>query len=272
MEKNLYIVSTPIGNLKDFSERGRLVLSQVDFILCEDTRVSSKLLQNIDIKTKLMVYNDHNATSVIPKIIESIINNDTKFALISDAGTPLVSDPGYKLVNACIENNISYSVVPGSCSVIAALTLSGLPSNRFLFDGFVDSKKFQELSKIESTIILFESPNRLLNTLKNMKSYFNDRVVAAVREITKIFEETVRGNLDYLIKHFEQNAPRGEFVIVISPPIQDVEKEIINLKPLIDGLIDKISIKDISEILSTYSGISKNNIYKFLLKQYKEIS
>ena len=268
----LHIVATPIGNLKDFSERGIQVLSSVDAILCEDTRVANKLLQNTGVKTSLVIYNDHNALSIIPKIISSMKNESKTYALISDAGTPLVSDPGYKLVNACIENKIPYTTVPGACSVIAALVLSGLPSNRFLFDGFADSKKFKELSKTHSTIILFESSNRTVATLKNMKSYFNDRTVAVVREITKIFEESIRGSLDFLINHFQENPPRGEIVIVISPPPENKDKRLCELLPIINGLISKVSTKELSEVLSNYSGLSKNNIYDFIITNSKETS
>ena len=271
MQFNLYIVSTPIGNLKDISLRAIEVLKFVEYILCEDTRVSSKLLQNLDIKSNLIVYNDHNALSVISKVIESIKNKNSKYALISDAGTPLVSDPGYKLVNACIDNELKYTVIPGASAVISALTLSGMPSDRFLFAGFVDHKKFQELSKINSTIIFFESPNRVLKTLCAMRNSFKNITVSVVREITKIYEESIRGGFDSVIEHFEKNTPRGEFVILLSPPqISDFE-ELNDLSPLINDLIDKISKKDLSAILSNYSGISKNNVYNFLLSYEKEL-
>lgn len=273
MKISLYVVSTPIGNLQDLSERARYALGDVDAILCEDTRVAAKLLQSIGIKNKLIIYNDHNATLVIPKIIDTIKNEQKVYALISDAGTPLVSDPGYKLVNACIENEISYTHIPGACSVISALVLSGLPSNRFLFDGFVDEKKFDALSKIDSTIILFESPHRLVKSLKNMKLYFADRVISIVREITKIFEESIRGDLDYLIDHFEKTNPRGEIVIVISPPTKNIDmKKLQDLDPLIESMLGKISTKEISEILSKYSGVSKNKIYNFILEFHSDKS
>ena len=267
---SLYVVSTPIGNLKDVSIRATEVLKSVDCILCEDTRVSSKLLQNFDIKTPLMAYNDHNAIKVIPKIINLISSQNKTFALISDAGTPLISDPGYKLVNACIKNKISYTVIPGASAVISALVLSGLPSNRFTFAGFADANKFVELSKINSTLIFYEAPGRIIRTLEQMVSVFRNRTVAVVKEITKIYETVIRGDFDSVILHFKENTPKGEFVILLSPPqISDTDK-IFPLHPLISELIGKISKKDLSATLSRYSGISKNILYNYLMENYND--
>lgn len=265
MQFSLYIISTPIGNLKDISTRAFDILGKVDYVLCEDTRISSKLMQNLGLKVKYMVYNDHNANEVIPQVLSLISKENATFALVSDAGTPLISDPGYKLVNACISHNISYTVIPGPCSVIAALTLSGLPSDRFLFIGFADIKKFEEFSNVNSTLIFFESPNRILKTLQNMKHFFENRTIAIVREITKIYEETLRGNIDFLIDHFSQNPPKGEFVILVAPPEQNDLDKINSLKPLITAMLDKFSKKDLSELLAKCFKISKNNLYNFLL-------
>ncbi|MDR1390931.1 MAG: 16S rRNA (cytidine(1402)-2'-O)-methyltransferase [Holosporales bacterium] len=272
MKTNVYFISTPIGNLGDFSMRGIETLKSVNCILCEDTRVSSKLLQNFEIKSKLLIYNDHNASFVIPKIIHSIKSESMVYALISDAGTPLISDPGYKLVNACIKNNIKYTVIPGACAVISALILSGLPSNRFLFSGFANYKEFEKLSKIDSTIIFFEAPSRIIKTLKNMKQYFDDRIVAIVREITKIHEESIRANIDSLILHFEEKLPKGEFVIVISPPENDSFSKIKDTLPIIDALVDKLSKKDLADALAKYLKIGKNSVYDFIsnYKKYKK--
>jgi 16S rRNA (cytidine1402-2'-O)-methyltransferase len=212
----------------------------------------------------MMVYNDHNAVSIIPKIIGAIKNDDKTFALITDAGTPTISDPGYKLINACIENDIRYTVIPGACAAIAALTLSGLPSDKFLFNGFANPKNFAALAKVNATIILYEAPHRLLSTLKKMEGYFVNRIISISREITKVFEETIRGNLDFLIDYFERNQPRGEFVIVISPPTSMVEEELESLNPLIRKLIDKIRNDELSRILAEFSGISRNKIYQYI--------
>lgn len=268
MQLLVYIVSTPIGNLNDISNRAIETLQFVDYTLCEDTRVSIKLFQSLGIKSNLMVYNDHNALTIIPKVIDLAKSGKT-FALISDAGTPLVSDPGFKLINACIENNIPYTVIPGASAVISALVLSGLPSDRFMFVGFADPAKFQEVSKINSTLIFFESPNRIVKTLHIMKDSFKNRTVAVVREITKIHEETIRGNFDFVIRHFETNEPRGEFVILLSPPETSDSEKITKLYPLIEELHDKIPTKELSRVLSKYSGVSKNVLYDTILNYLK---
>ena len=219
----------------------------------------------------MIVYNDHNATKVIPKVIERIESQSKTFALISDAGTPLVSDPGYKLVNACIENEINFTFIPGPSAVISALVLSGMPSDRFMFAGFADSGNFTELSKIDSTLIFFESPNRVIKTLDQMSKIFKKRKVAVVREITKIFESSVRGSFDFVINHFKNNPPRGEFVILLSPPEFSESDKTAELIPLITALSDRISKKDLSSILAKFSGISKNAIYNFISAHEEKI-
>lgn len=262
----LYIVGTPIGNLGDISKRAIEILQCVDYVLCEDTRVSDKLMQSIGLQKKLIVYNDHNATTVIPLVIDVMKNQNMKYALISDAGMPLISDPGHKLVNACIENDIGYTTIPGPCSVISALIMSGFPSDRFTFSGFADPKKFDEIAKINSTIIMFESPKRLLKTLQLLTCHFAGRRVAVVRELTKIFEEVVLGNTcAELIKHFTENAPRGEIVIVIEPPILSESQILQNdAKTLISSLRGKISDSELSSVISNHFNISKNAVYNFL--------
>lgn len=264
MNVMLYIVATPIGNLSDISKRAEETLKSVDAVLCEDTRVTRKLLDHIGINKKLISYNDHNASKLVPQIIESIKKSGMIYALVSDAGTPVISDPGYKLVNACMEADIKYSMIPGPCAVVSAFVLSGLPSHRFLFDGFADPKRFQELSKIDSTIIMFESPNRLLNTLLEFQNFFADRKIAVVREISKVFEEVISGSLEYLLDHFKKNEPRGEIVVVISPPQNQDVLTLEKFLPMIESLSGKVSTKDLSLAISKYSGISKNKIYEFI--------
>ena len=266
----LNIIATPIGNLKDVSYRAIDVLKTVDIVLCEDTRVSAKLLQNFDIKASLMVYNDHNAIQVIPDIIEMIKVNSKTFALISDAGTPLISDPGYKLVNACIENDIKYTVIPGASAVISALVLSGFPTDRFMFAGFVDLAKFDELSKINSTLIFYESPNRILKTIENMKCIFKHRTVAVIKEMTKIHETVIRGDFEYVISYVSQNKPKGEFVILLSPPKISNDEKLNELNHLISALSAKISKKDICSILANYYGIGKNAIYNYIRENFND--
>lgn len=268
----LYIVSTPIGNINDFTIRGIEILNKVDIILCEDTRITNKLLIHYSINKPLVVYNDHNVNEIIPKVINNILNNNKVYALVSDAGTPIISDPGYKLVNACIKNNIKYTAIPGPCAAINALVLSGLPSDKFVFIGFFNPKKLNELNDLNNTIIMYESPNRIISTLEYIKNNnkFSSNTIVIVREMTKIFEEVIRGDAEELINHFNANKPKGEFVILISPQEKQQNEIILNdYLDLVNLLIDKISIKDISNIISKYTKINKNIVYNFVkdLKQ-----
>ena len=269
MPASLYIVSTPMGNLNDFTMRGVEVLNKVDVILCEDTRMTNKLLVKNCINKPLVVYNDHNVDTMIPKVINNILNNNKIYALVSDAGTPLISDPGYKLVNACISNDIKYTAVPGPCAVINALVLSGLPSDKFTFIGFFNPKKLEDINDINNTIIMYESPNRLVNTLEYIKNSnkFNNSNIVVVREMTKIFEDVIHGDVDYLLNYFNKNKPRGEFVILLSNNAEQSnnnEEILNNYLGLINMLIDKLSVKDISFIISKYTKINKNTVYNFI--------
>lgn len=259
----LYIVGTPIGNLSDISNRAISVLSNVDYILCEDTRVSEKLLQHINVHAKLVVYNDHNAAKTIEKISDSI-KNGQDYALISDAGMPCISDPGYKLVQFCIKNNIKHSVIPGPSAVISALVLSGLPSDRFTFVGFANVKKFAEIAKINSTIIMFEAPTRILKTLIDMEKYFSDRQIAVVKEITKIFEETILGSIKQVIETLASKKICGEFVIVIEPPRSTKKQDFADYHELFLDLSQKMPITDISAIFAKHLKTNKNAIYNYI--------
>ncbi len=258
----LYIVGTPIGNMGDISRRAIDVLSSVQYILCEDTRVSNKLLSNLGIHAKLLVYNDYSAKKMISKIGEDLRTMD--YALISDAGMPCISDPGYKLVQYCIENNIKYTVIPGASAVIAALVLSGMPSDRFTFVGFADEKKFQEIASINSTIIMFEAPTRICQTLSSISQYFQHRKIAIVREITKIFEESIRGTADELINICKIKKMQGEIVIVIEPPTHKIENTLSEYDEIITTLSKKFPINEISIMLSKLTKISKNAIYNYI--------
>lgn len=264
---NVYFVGTPIGNLKDISFRAIETLKNSDYILCEDTRITSRLLDqySIDYKSKLKVYNDHNASSVIHKIIEDILANGSVYSFVSDAGMPLVSDPGFKLTQALWDNNVKYSVIPGASATLAALVLSGFPSDKIMFCGFFDSKKAKEFININSTLIFFESPRRLIETLTTMKETFYNRDVAVIREITKIYEETIRGSLDDVTTHFKQNEPRGEIVVVLSPPKEE-QTNMTEIKELIKYFHGKFSSKEISDIISRTKSVSKNTVYKMVLE------
>tara|TARA_B100000965_G_C19574644_1_gene750753 strand:+ start:309 stop:959 length:651 start_codon:yes stop_codon:yes gene_type:complete len=214
-------VPTPIGNLGDITFRAIETLKSVDLILAEDTRTSLKLLKHYKINSKIESYHMHNEHKKADSIINKISEGNT-IALISDAGTPSISDPGFLLVRECIKNNIEVECLPGATALITALVISGLPSDKFLFEGFLPAKKgrtkrLKELSNEKKTIIFYESPHRILKTLKDFSDYFSpEKQVSVSREITKIYEETFRGTIEESIEHFEKNKPKGEFVIVLS--------------------------------------------------------
>ena len=215
----LYIVATPIGNLKDFTFRAIDTLKEVDFVFAEDTRNSIQLMKHYNIETKIDSYHEHNNVKKIPKII-NLLNEGKNIALISDAGTPTISDPGYKLIRACIDEEINIIPIPGASAVTAALSVSGLPSDSFFFLGFLPQKKGRKkkisfLKSLDNTIIIFESPHRLLKTLKELHDELGERPVVVARELTKLYEEIIRGNFDSIIEYFESKKVKGEIVIII---------------------------------------------------------
>jgi len=217
----LFIVPTPIGNLKDITIRAIDTLQTVDIIYAEDTRTSLKLLNHYEISTAMQSFHMHNEHAKIINIISSLKQGKTA-AIISDAGTPGISDPGFSLVRACIENDIEVECLPGATALIPALINSGFPYEKFSFEGFLPAKKgrtkrLKEIATQEKTMIFYESPHRLIKTLKDFSEYFTGgNQVSVSREISKKFEETIRGTLLQVIDHFEKNKPKGEFVIVLS--------------------------------------------------------
>ena len=217
----LHVVPTPIGNLEDITYRAIKVLKEADVILAEDTRTSGFLLKHYDITTKMISHHKFNEHKSIQHIVERI-EAGANVALISDAGTPAISDPGFLLVRACIEAGIRIECLPGATAFVPALVMSGLPNDRFCFEGFLPAKKgrqtrLKELQNEQRTMVFYESPYRVLKTLIQFADYFGaDRMAATSREISKIYEDTQRGTLTQLINHFTQTAPRGEFVIVVS--------------------------------------------------------
>jgi len=217
----LYIVSTPIGNLKDITLRAIETLKEVDFVLCEDTRVSGNLLNHFEIKKELISLNAFNEKNKIEFIVNRILSNQTA-ALISDAGTPLISDPGVRLVSACIEKEIEIIPIPGPSALIAAISMSGLPTDAFVFEGFLPQKKgrqtkLKELAEENRTIVLYESMYRIEKLLKELSEFLPERFVVVCREITKKFEETWRGFPKDLVDSFPERVSKGEFVVVIAP-------------------------------------------------------
>ncbi|WP_203295184.1 16S rRNA (cytidine(1402)-2'-O)-methyltransferase [Luteirhabdus pelagi] len=216
----LYVVPTPIGNLQDMTFRAVEVLKEVDVILAEDTRNSGKLLKHFEIDTPMLSHHAHNEHKTVTKIVERLKAGET-FALISDAGTPAISDPGFLLTRACVEATIEVECLPGATAFVPALVNSGLPNDKFVFEGFLPVKKGRQtrltlLAEEERTIIFYESPHKLLKTLSHFEEFFgSDRKISVSREISKLHEETVRGTVAEVKEHFEAHAPRGEFVMVV---------------------------------------------------------
>ncbi len=216
----LFLVPTPIGNLEDMTFRAVKVLKEVDLILAEDTRTSGKLLKHFEIATHMHSHHMHNEHKTVENIVKRIQNGEN-IALISDAGTPAISDPGFLLTRACIENDIEIECLPGATAFVPALVNSGLPNDKFVFEGFLPVKKGRQtrltfLAEETRTMIFYESPHKLLKTLNNFAEYFGeDRPISVSRELTKLYEETIRGTVSDLIEHFTKNVLKGEFVVVV---------------------------------------------------------
>lgn len=265
----LYICPTPIGNLEDITLRVLNTLQSVDIIAAEDTRVSLKLLNHYNIKKPLMSFHKFNEEEKTPYILEQI-RLGKSIALISDAGMPGISDPGERLVKRIIEENLSFEVLPGANAAITALVASGLSTERFYFFGFLKgrSKERREslnaIKNLDATIIFYEAPHRIKETLKEIESAFGNRKIAICRELTKLYEEVVRGNISDIISDFDSLTIKGEFVILVEGGVEEevevnIEEE---LKALIEGGSSKSSaVKE----LSKKHGISKNEVYKISL-------
>jgi len=217
----LYLVPTPIGNLDDMTLRAIKVLKEVDLILAEDTRTSGKLLKHFDISTPMQSHHMHNEHKTIDALVKKL-KSETSIALISDAGTPAISDPGFLLTRACIENNIEVECLPGATAFIPALVNSGLPNDKFVFEGFLPVKKGRQtrlkfLAEETRTMIFYESPHKLIKTLTNFVEYFGEeRRVSVSRELTKLYEETIRGTAAEVLEHYTKKPPKGEIVIVVA--------------------------------------------------------
>lgn len=217
----LYIVPTPIGNLKDITLRALDVLSDVELILAEDTRTTAKLLKHYSITTTMQSYHMHNEHKVLNSILNKL-KSGMSLALVSDAGTPAISDPGFLLVRACVQNDIEVECLPGATALIPALVNSGLPCDRFIFEGFLPPKKGRQtrlelLSQDNRTIVLYESPHKLVKTLTQICEYFGpSRSITVSRELSKLYEETKRGTVKSVLEYYQTKAPKGEIVIIIS--------------------------------------------------------
>lgn len=266
----LYIVATPIGNLKDITLRALEVLENVDLIACEDTRESGKLLSHYGIGTKLLAYHEHNAEKARPAIIKAIEEGQS-VALISDAGTPLISDPGYKLVREVQEKGLFYTTLPGASSVISALTLAGLPTDHFLFCGFVRLDKIKDYQAIPYTLVFLSSPHRCLDEMNKMKDVFSGREVALVREISKMFEEVKRGSFDEVISYYETHLLKGEIVLVVGPR---TEAEVLDENALdadIKNLSKTMPTKELAALLAGKYSLPRKDVYTRITKLLQKV-
>lgn len=266
MEQGLYIVATPIGNLADITLRARDTMRAVDLIACEDTRVTARLLRGHSIETPMTQYHDHNAAQVRPQLIARLQKGEN-VALVCDAGTPLISDPGYKLICAAIDAGIDVIPLPGPTAAMAALVVSGLPTDRFLFAGFLPPKSaarsrvFVELASVKATLLFFESPKRLPACLSDMVEIMGDRPAAVARELTKTFEQVRRGSLSSLAEAYRnEGPPRGEVVIVVGPP-SDVHVSVEDVDRQLRTLLGTLSLRDAVDRVAGLTGMNRREVY-----------
>jgi 16S rRNA (cytidine1402-2'-O)-methyltransferase len=269
----LYVVATPIGNLGDVTLRALSVLASADLVLCEDTRVTRKLLDRYGLRPPLLAYHEHNAAAVRPRVLARL-GEKASVALVSDAGTPLISDPGYKLVETAIGAGHKVFPIPGASAALAALVAAGLPTDRFLFEGFLPPKAGQrrtriaELASIPATLVLYESGPRLAAALADLSAGLGARPAAVCRELTKAFEEVRRGTLSALAAHYaEAGAPKGEIVIVIGPP--DAEAKALSpaaLDDKIEAALARLSVKDAADMIAAETGMQRRAVYQRALQ------
>jgi 16S rRNA (cytidine1402-2'-O)-methyltransferase len=279
LSPGLHIVATPIGNMADITLRALDVLRAADLIACEDTRVTAKLATRYGIATRRLPYNDHNAERMRPLLLERLRRGE-RIALVSDAGTPLVSDPGYKLVRAVIDEALPVTFVPGAAAPLAALALSGLPADRFLFAGFPPSRQaarrsfLAELAAVPATLILFESPHRLAESLADMAEVLGDRPGAVARELTKRYEEVRRETLAALAGHYAAaGAPKGEIVIVVGPPDLAAETAAegeATLDARLRAALAAASLRDAAASVAAATGLPRRQVYARALALIEE--
>lgn len=270
MVAGLYLVATPIGNLRDISIRALDTLAGADVIACEDTRVTRKLLSHFGLKKKLLSYNDHNADAQRSGVLEAVAHGEI-VALVSDAGMPLISDPGYKLARDALDLGLYVSVVPGANAPLSALQLSGLPSDRFSFVGFLPPKAgareklLKAWEEVQGSLIAFETGPRLLAALESIEQVYGDRPVAVVREITKLYEESRRGGVSELIAHYaSEGAPKGEIVLVIGAGTKEFSDA--DIDELLQQALADMSTKDAAAAVAEKTGLQKKDLYNRALK------
>lgn len=270
MSGTLYLVPTPIGNLGDISPRALETLEAVDFIAAEDTRVTLKLLNHFEIKKSMLSYHRHSSDAVGENILNRLLSGES-CALVTDAGTPAVSDPGEELVKLCVENGITVSALPGPCALTTALSVSGLSTARFTFEGFLPTNKknrqnqLESLAREERTMIFYEAPHKLLGTLEDfVKTFGEQRRAALCRELTKLHEEVRRCTLGEALDHYRANAPRGEFVLIVAgaEPAEEAPLTAEDALPAVRALVEEgLSLKDAVKQVAKELKLSKNQLY-----------
>ena len=270
----LYVVGTPIGNLEDMSVRAVHTLQQADFIAAEDTRVTLKLLNHFDIKKPMLSYHEHNARQKGGEILTRIQNGEN-CAIVTDAGMPCISDPGEDLVRLCAENGVQIKVVPGPSAAISALAVSGLDTSRFVFEGFLNpqknarQKRLEELQREERTLIFYEAPHKLTDTLEAMLQVLGDRKISLARELTKIYEEVVRTTLSQALAHYREQPPRGEFVLIVQgAPKQEENLTFEEALSLIEALVEKGEpLSKAAKDVAHQTGFKKGELYSRYLEK-----
>lgn len=274
MSGTLYLVATPIGNLGDFSPRAVETLENADFIAAEDTRVSVKLLNHFQIKKPLVSYHEHNHITAGQAILQRLLGGES-CALVTDAGTPAISDPGEDLVRLCAENGVEVLSIPGCCAAVNALAVSGLPTGRFTFEGFLTVNKKSRRERLESlkseerTMIFHEAPHKLRTTLDDLCAAFgSQRRISLCRELTKLHEETVRTTLGEAVRWYAENAPKGEYVLVVEGA-QIVETPVVTLEEAVAQVLSLreqgVRLKDAAKEVAEHTGLSKNELYSAAL-------
>lgn len=273
MDYQIYFIPTPIGNLEDMTIRAINTLKEVDIIACEDTRESKKLLDYYQIKKSTTSYHKFNEQSKSEEIIKNA-KNGISYGIITDQGMPGISDPGHILIKKCIEENVSYTILPGASALITALVGSGLDNDSFSYYGFIPKKQkdkkilYDKLSKEDKTSIIFDTPHNLLNTIKDFKEIFPERKLCLARELTKKFEEYLLVDIDNIDE--EDITLKGEFVLVLSGKVEKESHSLDDFKEEIDEMLDNgMKTKEISKIISEKSNFPKNDIYEYILKEQK---
>lgn len=278
MSGTLYLVATPIGNLGDLSPRAAEVLESADFIAAEDTRVSKKLLSHLNLKKPMVSYHEHNRAAAGSAILTRLLSGET-CALVTDAGTPAISDPGEDLVRLCAENGVTVQAIPGCCALVSALAVSGLPTGRFVFEGFLPVNKserrerLQKLLSEERTMIFYEAPHRLRTTLSDLLATFGERNIALCRELTKLHEDTMRTTLAQAAEWYQEHEPRGEYVLVLAGK-EEAAEPAVAMEEAVAMVLERRAggerMKDAVRQVSADTNLSRNKLYEAALQASRE--